>query len=70
MEAAVVTCDPEPRVAVRVDGKRLVFGVLTLVGAVQVAIALPHPGSPSVPTLFGAACLVAGLGWLLRHRER
>ena len=66
-----LACDPEsaPRVASRVDGKRAAFFVLTLVGAVQVAVALPHPGAPATPTLFGAAALVVGLAWLLRHRE-
>lgn len=59
---------PETTVAVTDDGGKLAFGVLTAVGAVQVAIALPHPGAPSAQTLFGAACFVAGLAWLIRHR--
>ncbi|HEU4727002.1 MAG TPA: hypothetical protein VFT22_03915 [Kofleriaceae bacterium] len=49
---------------------RLAVGVMTFAGAVQVAIALPHPGLPSLQTLFGGACFVAGLAWLLRHRPR
>jgi hypothetical protein len=46
------------------------MGVMTLVGAVQVAIALPHPEIPSLQIVFGGACFAAGLGWLLRHRRR
>ena len=60
---------PETRVAVADDGRKLAFGVLTFVGAVQVASALPHPGIPGWQTLFGAACFIAGLAWLIRHRE-
>ena len=60
--------DPDLSVAATDDGRKLAFGVLTAVGAVQVASALPHPGTPSAQTLFGAACFVAGLVWLIRHR--
>lgn len=60
--------DPETDVAISGDGRALAFGVLTVVGAVQVASALLHPGTPASQTLFGAACFVAGLAWLIRHR--
>jgi hypothetical protein len=50
------------------DGRKLAFGVLTFVGAVQVASALLHLGTPGWQTLFGAACFIAGLSWLIRHR--
>lgn len=65
-------CPPQPEanVAAGDDGCRLAFRVLTFVSAVQVAIALPHSGLPSTQTLFGAACFVAGLAWLLWHRRR
>jgi hypothetical protein len=59
---------PEPNAAGD-DGFRLSFRVLTFVGAVQVAAALPHPGPPSGQTVFGAACFLVGLTWLLRHRR-
>ena len=61
--------DPETRVAVTDDGCKLAFGVLTFVGAVQVASALLHAGPPSAQTLFGASCFIAGFAWLIRHRE-
>ena len=51
-------------------GLRLAIGVMTFVGAVQVAIALPHSGPPSTQTMFGGACFIAGLAWLLRHCQR
>jgi len=38
------------------DVRRLAFGVMAFVGAVQVALVLPDP-----QTLFGAACFVASL---------
>lgn len=58
----------ETRVAATDDGRKLAFGVLTFVGAVQVASALAHPSTPTWQTLFGAACFVAGVAWLIRHR--
>lgn len=60
--------DPETEVAITDDGRKIAFGVLAFVGAVQVAIALPHPGPPSAQTLFGAVCFIAGLVWLI-HRD-
>lgn len=51
-------------------GLRLAFRVMTFVGAVQVAVAIPHSGPPSLQTLFGGACFIAGMAWLLRHRHR
>jgi hypothetical protein len=51
-------------------GLRLAFRVMTVVAAVQVAIAASDVGEPSLQTLFSAGCLVAGLAWLLRHRQR
>lgn len=51
-------------------GIRLAFRVMTVVAAVQVAIAVPDVGEPSLQTLFSAGCLVAGVAWLLRHRQR
>jgi hypothetical protein len=66
-----ISCPPEPEtnVAAGDDGERFAFRVLTFVGAVQVAAALPHSGPASGQTLFGAACFIAGLVWLLRHRR-
>ena len=63
---------PEPEIDDHASdhGLRLAFGVMTFVGAVQVAIALPHAGPPSTQTLFGGACFIAGLAWLLRHCQR
>jgi hypothetical protein len=65
------SCPPQPEthVAAGDDDSRLAFRVLTFLGAVQVASALPHPGPPSGQTLFGAVCFVWGLVWLLRHRR-
>ena len=51
-------------------GIRLAFRVMTVVAAVQVAIAVPDVGELSLQTLFSAGCLVAGVAWLLRHRQR
>ena len=42
-------------------GYKLAFGVLAFFSAVQVATALPHGGPFAAQTLFGVACLVAGL---------
>lgn len=56
-------------VAASDQGLRLAFRVMTFVGAVQVAIAIPQPGPPSLQTLFGGGCLIAGMAWLLRHRR-
>ncbi len=50
-------------------GLRLAFRVMTMVAAVQVAIAVPDLGQASLQALFSAACFVAGLAWLLRHRQ-
>ena len=58
---------PETSVAPEDEGCGLAFGVLTLAGAVQVAVA--HRDMLSAQTLFGAACCVAGLAWFLRHRR-
>jgi hypothetical protein len=58
-----------PDAAASEQGLRLAFRVMTFVGAVQVAIAIPHPGPPSLQTLFGGACFIAGTAWLLRHRR-
>ncbi|HET7504718.1 MAG TPA: hypothetical protein VFK02_27035 [Kofleriaceae bacterium] len=60
---------PETRVASDDGGLRLAFRVMTFVGAVQVASELPYGFPPSGQTVFGAACMIAGLVWLLRHRE-
>jgi hypothetical protein len=62
---------PEPTrdLPVREPGLRLAFGVMTFVAAVQVAVAIPHSGPASLQTLFGGACLIAGM-WLLRHCHR
>jgi hypothetical protein len=62
--------EPEHDLAASEPGLRLAFGVMAFVGAVQVAIAIPHSGPPSLQTLFGGACFVAGMAWLLRHRRR
>jgi hypothetical protein len=51
-------------------GLRLAFRVMTTVATVQIAIAVPDLGQPSLQTLFSAACFIAGVGWLLRHRQR
>lgn len=61
--------DPEHDIAASEPGLRLAFCVMTFVGAVQVAIAVPRSGPPSLQTLFGGACFIAGLAWLLRHRR-
>ena len=63
---------PEPArdLPAREPGLRLAFGVMTFVAAVQVASAIPHPGPPSLQTLFGGACFIAGMAWLLRHCHR
>jgi len=61
---------PAESTAIARDGRKLAFGVLTFVGAVQVASALPHPGAPELQTLFGAACFAAGLAWLIRSGHR
>lgn len=60
----------ERDIATLEPGLRLAFGVMTFVGAVQVAISIPHSGPPSLQTLFGGACFIAGTAWLLRHRHR
>ena len=60
--------DLDPELAEPEGGARLAFGVLALVGAVQVAIAVPHPFSGAM--WFGAACVVAGLAWLAQHRDQ
>jgi uncharacterized membrane protein YgdD (TMEM256/DUF423 family) len=62
------SCEPTESVE-REPGLRLAFGVMTFVGAVQVASALLHRDPPSLQTLFGGACFVAGMAWLLRHRR-
>lgn len=63
---------PEPGhdIAASEPGLRLAFAVMTVVAAVQVAVAIPHSGSPSLQTMFGGACFIAGMAWLLRHRHR
>ena len=65
--------EPEHDIDASEPGLRLAFRVMAFVGAVQVAIAIPHfghPGPPSLQTLFGGACFIAGMAWLLRHRHR
>jgi len=62
--------EPEPKVATGDHGMRLAVGVMTFTGAIQVGIAIVHPGTPSAATVFGASCFVAGLASLLRHRAR
>jgi hypothetical protein len=59
--------EPSREPAVREPGLRLAFGVMTAVAAVQVAIAIPHPGSLVLQTLFGGVCLLAGMTGLVRH---
>jgi hypothetical protein len=61
--------ESEPDIAASEPGLRLAFRVMTLVGAVQVASAIPNSGSSSLQTLFGGACFIAGMAWLLRHRR-
>lgn len=61
--------ESEPDVAAGEPGLRLAFRVMTFVGAVQVASAIAHSGPPSLQTLFGGACFLAGMAWLLRHRQ-
>jgi hypothetical protein len=63
---------PEParELAAREPGLQLAFGVMTFVAAVQVAAAIPHHGPPSLQSLFGGACFLAGMAWLLRHCHR
>lgn len=51
-------------------GLRLAIRVMTVVAAVQVATSVPSFGEPSPPALFGGACFIAGLVWLLRRRRR
>lgn len=62
--------EPERDSPASEPGPGLAFGVMTVVGAVQVAIALPHSGLPSLQTVFGGACFIAGVAWLVRHRDR
>jgi hypothetical protein len=54
----------------REPGLRLAFGVMTFVAAVQVAASIPHYGPLSLQTVFGGACFIAGVVWLLRHCHR
>lgn len=56
-------------VAASEPGLRLAFCVMTFVGAIQVTLAIPHSGPRSLQTLFGGACFIAGMAWLLRHRR-
>ena len=60
----------QPQVTAVDEGSRLAFGVMTIVGAVQVASAMLYPGAPWTETLFGAACFLVGVVWLVRHRDR
>lgn len=53
--------EPERDIATREPGLRLAFGVMTFVGAVQVATAISHSGPPSLQTLFVGACFIAGM---------
>lgn len=66
---APLPSESEPEVSASEPGLRLAFRVMTFVGAVQVAIAIPHCGPPSLQTLFGGACFIAGMAWLLRHHR-
>lgn len=50
------------------SGLHLALGVLALVGAVQLVSGFVA-GPPSLETAFGAACFVASLVWLRRHRR-
>ena len=59
--------DPARRVAAEEGGGWFAFGVMTFAGAVQVAIGVAQGGPPSIATVFGAACFVSGLAWLLRQ---
>jgi hypothetical protein len=61
--------ESESDVAASEPELRLAFRVMTFVGAVQVASAILQPGPPSLQTLFGGACFIAGMAWLLRHRQ-
>jgi hypothetical protein len=47
-------------------GLRLAVRVMTVAGVVEVA----SLATLSLQTVFGAACCVAGLAWLVRHRGR
>ncbi|HTR55434.1 MAG TPA: hypothetical protein VMJ10_32370 [Kofleriaceae bacterium] len=60
----------EPKIAAGDDGLRLAFAVMTFTGAIEVGIAIVHPGTPPTAIVFGASCFVAGLAWLLRHRDQ
>ena len=60
---------PVVKTALRSGAMRFVVGVLTLYGVIQLARVLPHVGPPSLQTLLGASCFMAGAGWLLRHRD-
>ena len=62
-------CLPEPETRATDDGALCAFGVMTFVGAIQVAAALVLP-VPAAQTLFGGACTVAGVAWLLRAGRR
>ena len=63
-------CFPEPETSNDDDGARCAFGVMTFVGAVQVAAALLHPGVPFAHALLGGACVIAGIAWLVRSARQ
>jgi hypothetical protein len=58
----------EPALRAPEPGLRLPFGVMTTLGAVQVASGVLHPAP--LQTAFGGACVLAGLAWLVGHRRR
>jgi len=63
--------DAQPAVDAETEhGLRLAFRVMTAAGLVEVASAAPSLAALSLQTVFGAACCVAGLAWLVRHRGR
>ena len=61
------TSPPEPPIAEDHDQTPLAFGVMTVVGAVQVLASLLEPGRPGAAGVLGAACFVAGIAWFLRR---